>query len=711
MPLLHLHPLPYRCKTGKLFSWILDNSGLKKQNIGKISIQWCHGEIEIPVNFGARLASKLNGLIFEDQSVEAWFEDSEISHSENQHFQKLLQLVSIEARAEANRIQEEMDRHGSKEKNHSSATFNHLVISETKYGLGAQIIVTLKNSNVHQTLPKTRLRVGSPILLSETPKKNEPVLRGVISHLTPTYLQVSFSEINSSALEGAKYRLDLAEDEVSRQREKLALRRVNSADCNRIAELRTIFLGELDFSFKPAKSFSPINPNLNSSQIEAIQFALSAKDIAIIHGPPGTGKTTTVVELIQQAIRNGERVLACAPSNLAVDNLLQRLVVAQEKVVRLGNLVRITSHLREFSLDGLVEINPDFRRARKLKREAEALVSKAKKESRRFVSREEREGIFEKADNLRSDAQRIEKQVLNSILDKASVICSTLHGLDSRILQSRYFDLLVVDEAGQCTEPAAWIPIPRCNRVVLAGDHCQLPPTVISGEAVKKGYHISLMERLVKKNGTRIAHRLNTQYRMHQDIMGFSSCEFYEQSLVAHESVVNHLLSEMGGVEGNDLTNSAVHFIDTSGSGYNEQAEIDGNSIFNKEEGHLVNRKVKALVNAGVPLEKIAILTPYAAQVRLLRDLVEASEVEVSTIDGYQGRENEVVLISFVRSNPKKEIGFLADVRRMNVALTRARRKLMVFGDSSTISGHEFYDRLLDYFDRIGAYYGVWDED
>ena len=277
------------------------------------------------------------------------------------------------------------------------------------------------------------------------------------------------------------------------------------------------------------------------------------------------------------------------------------------------------------------------------------------------------------------------------------------------ILGDREFDLVVIDEAAQSTEPACWIPLLRSKRVVLAGDHCQLPPTIQSHEAVRAGFSVSMMERLVARFGNTIAKRLTTQYRMHKQIMQFSSDEFYDSELVCADTVKEHLLSDLPHVSKTDLTQTAIRFDDTAGSDCIEKAEADGDSRENPGEAEYVARQVAELIAIGVTPNEIAVITPYAAQVRLLRNLIADPAVEVDTVDGFQGREKEAIVISLVRSNPNGELGFLNDTRRMNVALTRARRKLIVFGDSSTLANHEFYLRLLEYFEQQAAYGTIWE--
>jgi predicted DNA helicase len=433
------------------------------------------------------------------------------------------------------------------------------------------------------------------------------------------------------------------------------------------------------------------------------------------------------VEVIRQAVARGEKVLACAPSNLAVDNLFERLLAHGEKAVRLGHPARVLPALRAHTLDLIVDSHPELRVARKLIREAAALRDKASKYTRAKPAPGARREMRREAREMVQDARRLEDQIVAQILDGATVLLATTTGLDSAILGPRTFDLAVIDEACQSTEPGCWIPLVRCRRLVLAGDHCQLPPTVLSPEAVREGFGVSLLERLIDHWGEGVSRRLTVQYRMHRRIMEFSSREFYEGSLEADPSVCEHLLQDLPQVQPGELTESPLRFIDTAGAGYDEELEPDGESRRNVGEAELAARQVRALLAAGVAPGEIAVISPYAAQVRLLREKLRPpgpasasgaclkagttnGELEIDTVDGFQGREKEAVVISLVRSNGQGEIGFLADVRRMNVALTRARRKLLVIGDSATLGGHPFYQRLLDYFESCGAYHTVWEE-
>jgi predicted DNA helicase len=449
---------------------------------------------------------------------------------------------------------------------------------------------------------------------------------------------------------------------------------------------------------------------LNETQQAAVRFALAAQDAALIHGPPGTGKTTAVVEVIRRAVHRGQKVLACAPSNLAVDNIFERLLAAGERAVRLGHPARVLPELRSHTLDLLVDQHPDVRLARKLVKEARGLFRRADRYTRAKPPPGARRETRQEAKSLLDDARRLERQAVEHILDTADVLCATLTGLDSEVLGTRRFDLGLIDEACQSVEPGCWSPLLRCERVVLAGDHCQLPPTVVSPEAASVGLGVSLFERLMALHGPSISRRLTVQYRMHEQIMDFSSLEFYDGELEAAPSVRRHLLADLPGIAAMPMTQTPVELLDTAGAGFDEEVEAEGESRLNREEAALVARKTRQLLEAGVAPEDIAVITPYAAQVRLLRDQLRVPGLEIDSVDGFQGREKEAVVISLVRSNPNGEIGFLADIRRMNVALTRARRKLLIIGDSATLASHPFYARLIEYCERLGAYRTVWEE-
>lgn len=624
------------------------------------------------------------------------------------YFRRLIRCIDLEGAEEAQEIVRRRQQATGTAAERTGTSLLGLAIRDEVGGFGGRVAVTLGKRDRRVDLPWTRLGAGTPVIVSEENINDATGWRGVVTDRDRSSITIALLESPESTNDRPTYRVDVSSDEVARQRQRDALRKVSAAERGRLAVLKRRLLGEEPPEFSERRAWAPLS-QLDNSQRAAVDLALSADDVAIIHGPPGTGKTTTVVELIRQAIRRGEKVLACAPSNLAVDNLLERLLAHGERALRIGHPARVMPALREQTLDVQVESHPSLKLAREWTKEAFSLRRQASRYVRTPPAAGTRRDLRAEARKLLDDARQMEVGLVNHLLDSATVICATLTGLNDDILGDRQFDLVVIDEAAQSTEPTCWIPLLRSRRVVLAGDHCQLPPTILSHEARREGFQVSLMERLVERLGTTVAQRLMTQYRMHDQIMRFSSDEFYESSLIAAESVRQHLLADLLETAPSPLTQCAVRFYDTAGSGCEEQAELDGSSLQNPGEAGYVARQVEELLTAGVKPTEIAVITPYSAQARLLRDLIASQGVEVDTVDGFQGREKEAIVISLVRSNTKGEVGFLSDTRRMNVALTRARRKLIVFGDSSTLANHEFYLRLLEYFEREDVYGTVWE--
>ena len=624
----------------------------------------------------------------------------------DEHFQRLADWIDLESVAEAERLNERRKRQKGPDAEKSGETLLDLVVTDEDAGLGGRYLITLVKRNRTLQLPWNRLRVGSPVVLAANDDYSGDACQGVVTAISRRSIQVAVNDWP----EAERLRIDLSPDEVTRKRMLNALKRAKEAR-GRTKELRDILLGERDLSFKDEEQCQ-FDAELNESQQSAIRFALSASDVAIIHGPPGTGKTTTIVELICQAIAKGQKVLACAPSNTAVDNLLEKLVDARQKTVRLGHPARVSTRLQDYTLDAQVARHELTGLIREMQREVEGLFRQAGKFTRvtraKPVHGAKRE-MRQEAKRLKADIRMLEQQAIDSIVDNADVVCATTT-LDESLLGDRRFDLVVVDEACQSTEPGSWMPVLRADRLVLAGDHCQLPPTVLSKQAAKEGLEVSLLERLVGLYGDRITRRLKVQYRMHDQIMDFSSGQFYDGTLQSHDSVSGHLLSDLDYVDEQFVTLDPVTFIDSAGAGWEEELEPDGLSKRNLQEAELVIRKVAELQDAGLRGRDIGVIAPYAAQVRWLRQNSPDERVEIDTVDGFQGREKEAVIISMVRSNAEGEIGFLSDARRMNVALTRARRKLIVIGDSATVGGNEFFAAMLEYFESIGAYHTVWEE-
>jgi ATP-dependent RNA/DNA helicase IGHMBP2 len=703
---LQIDSLPARITKGALLRWILDTEEVRKQQVGTIEIFGRHASVDIPESAGPRLAKRLDGQPLNGRTTLVWFEAPNEDNDSSGHFTKLTRWLDMERSAEARQAAEWQQTSGDQD---SSTALMNLVIRSEDTGLGGHVLLILGRRSPMQPLPATQLSVGSPIRIAEQGQQGGSAQRGIVTKLDKNEIEIALSKAPSTETDKPLYRIDAADDETAMRRSRAALSRARHAQSDRLSELRDVCLGLKEPAFNTPARLRFEDANLNESQRAAVTFADSAKDIAVIHGPPGTGKTRTLVELIRQAILQGQKVLVCAPSNLGVDNLFERLLDRGTNAVRVGHLARVLPHLRDQCLSSLVPKHRDVRLIKKFRAEAADLFRKADKDSRN-MDRNTRQSLREEARDLLTDAREVEANIAEEILDRAEVVCATNTGISSDLLGARRFDLVVIDEACQCSEPSCWIPLLRAGRLILAGDHCQLPPTVISQAAADEGFAISMQERLVRLYGDRVCKPLLVQYRMHEDIMRYSSTQFYDDSLRADDSVAGHLLHDLPGVTSDELTDRAVRFIDTSGSSYEEERETAGNSLGNPMEAVLAIRKAMDLIGLGVRPQDIAIITPYTAQVRLLREQMKNEAVEIGSIDGFQGREKEAVILSLVRSNPDNEIGFLRDTRRMNVALTRARRKLIVIGDSATIANHPFYSGLLSHFDTLGAYHGVWDE-
>lgn len=622
--------------------------------------------------------------------------------SVDQYFDTLERWLELEGEAERARMarRRQIRSHSDVEK--TGETIVQLRITDQQTGLAGRVLIDLAKAH-GGPLPMNRLKVGSPVVLSDYDDPQDEGIAGVVSGRRQDSIQVATEQWP----EGRRFRLDLSPDETTRRRQLAAMAQARVAG-GRPGRLRDLLLGRRPMRFDDREPEVEFASKLNQSQQSAVRFALSARDVAVLHGPPGTGKTTTLAEVVYQSVARGERVLACAPSNTAVDNLLEKLVPLVPNVVRVGHPARVFESLRGHTLDEQVADDPSADVIKEMRREVEQLMRAASRDHRGRHGGRRRRELYAEAGRLRGQIRGFERSVIRSVLDAADVICTTTT-IDDDLIGNRDFDLVVLDESCQCTEPGVWQAALRGQRIVFAGDHCQLPPTVLSEQAARQGMRQSLMQRLIEREGESVYRRLIVQYRMHQQIMHFSSQMFYESSLRADDSVATHRLCDLPGVTASPLTETPLELIDTAGAEFTEQREPDGESKLNPREAELIVQLVDELRQAGLVNEQLAIIAPYAAQVRRLRDSLPDSGLEIDTVDGFQGREKEAVLLTMVRSNDAGEIGFLSDTRRTNVALTRARRKLVVVGDSATLGSHPFYAALLEYFESQGAYHSVWE--
>ncbi len=434
-----------------------------------------------------------------------------------------------------------------------------------------------------------------------------------------------------------------------------------------------------------------VNQYLNDSQQQAVKAILADENITIVHGPPGTGKTTTLIEAIIQLVKTGEKVLVSAPSNTAVDNIAKGLIRANLQVLRLGNTSKVDEEIFSATPEGKLANASQQKEIKNLKKRAEEFRRMALKYKRSFgkAEREQRNLLFKEVKNIRAEIKNLQAYNEEKLYREAQVICGTPIGLYDAKLNQINFGTLVIDEAGQCIEPLAWCIFPLANKYVLAGDHLQLPPTVLSNDAAVMGLNISILETSVQANNNIFL--LSTQYRMRKSIAGFSASYFYKGLLqtAAH------------------LSDTGIHitFIDTAGSGYNEIQGSNGMSLQNEGELTIAQKLVEL---SELDILQTAFISPYSGQVSAAKEILP-NGMRVSTIDSFQGQEKEIIILSLVRSNDEGEIGFLKDYRRMNVAITRAKEQLFIIGDSATLGGNPFYNSLLVYIEQHGNYQTVWD--
>ena len=459
------------------------------------------------------------------------------------------------------------------------------------------------------------------------------------------------------------------------------------------------YLRDLFYSSQKAETFTfaPLSfPFLNVSQERAVNEVLRAKDVAVVHGPPGTGKTTTLVEAIYETLRRENQVLVCAQSNMAVDWISEKLVDRGINVLRIGNPTKVNDKMLSFTYERRFESHPDYPQLWAIRKSIRQLRANRKRGDHSF---------HQKLERLKERETELELRIRNQLFREARVIASTLVGSANRLLDGMKFGTLFIDEAAQALEAACWIPMRRATRVILAGDHCQLPPTIKSVAAMKGGLDKTLMQRIVERKPEAVT-LLKMQYRMNEAIMRFSSDWFYHGEVEAAPMVKYRGILDL---------DKAIEWKDTSADTSHEQFVGDNFGRINKEEAQLTLLTLaEYFVRIGrqrIIDERIdvGIISPYRAQVQYLRHLIKKTDfykpfrkiIAVNTVDGFQGQERDIIVISMVRSNEEGQIGFLRDLRRMNVAITRARMKLIILGDSATLTRHPFYRRLKEYIDSL----------
>jgi len=629
------------------------------------------------------------------------------------YFRRLLQLLQIEKEEDRRSYDRLTQTLSVQERRENGMTWYPIAIKDTELGRGDYLTVEVERTTHQDLIHQFRYGMSAALFSNHDPKADR--VEGTISHISGNRLKIALrtDELPQWSKNG-KLGIDAVFDENSYQEMEAALKLAPAmAEKKETSHLINILTGNKKptFHFPVSLTFPP---GLNDTQKAALEKIIAANELAIVHGPPGTGKTTTLVQAIKVMIQQErQQILVVAPSNAAVDLLSERLSDEEVNVVRVGNPARVNERQMALTLDNKMAVHSSSKEIKRLKKQAAEYRDMAHKYKRSFgpAEREQRKALFTEARNISKEVEKIEQYIIDDVLAKAEVITATLVGANHYTIRQLKYNTVVIDEAGQALEPACWIPILKAQKLVMAGDHHQLPPTIKSTEAAQKGLDRTLMEKSVAAY-PEVVVLLEEQYRMNETIMGFPSKEFYKGRLQAHSSVAQHLLFP---------ADQPLAFIDTAGCGFEEKNE--GTSISNPEEAAFLVKHLTHFVNelkticAPGEFPGIAVISPYRHQVEVLKELVHSSSglqetiaaIAVNTTDSFQGQERDVVYISMTRSNPDSVIGFLSEIRRMNVAMTRARKKLVVIGDSATLSQSSFYADFIAYAQEHNTYVSAWE--
>ncbi|MFL5400406.1 MAG: AAA domain-containing protein [Myxococcales bacterium] len=609
------------------------------------------------------------------------------------HFLRLIGLLDAERAADRKRFEDAAARLSLRER-----AARGFAIAEAEpveeSGLSGRAVVAYA-APPGRELGGAQIGVGSLVRVVPRRAAEDETPTGVVARRTRSRVSVAFDEAPPDWATEGRVALELQPSPVTHDRLLGAVRRMQEQ-----ARWHSVLRGD------PLRSGEAPQPvaaaKLNAEQLAAVELAERAQDLALVHGPPGTGKTTVLVEIIRRAAARKTPVLACAPSNLAVDNLVERLAAAGVRPVRLGHPARVLETVLDHTLEARVREHEQGRIAADLVREALKMRDASRKQrTKRGPGRfSESRAMEREARALFAEAREREDRAEADVLERAEVVLATLTGVDTPALRGRRFELAVVDEATQAIEPAAYLALLRADRAVLAGDHLQLAPTVLSTVAQKGGLGVSLFERMAVSHPSAMV-TLAEQHRMNDRILRYPNKALYGGALRSHPDVAAHSIDD-----------APLEVIDTAGRGFEEETPEASDSKANEGEAALAVAEVERIIQKGVRPEDIAVIAPYEAQVQRLRQVLAGridEGLEIDTVDGFQGREKEAVVVTLVRSNDEGDLGFLADIRRMNVALTRARKKLVVIGDSATVSRHPFYEAFFRDAEENGAWRSAWD--
>jgi len=629
-----------------------------------------------------------------------------------EYFKKLQDLLNTEREEDLQSYLKLTENTSAADRRALGLTWYPIAVRNTEIGRGDYLTVELERTT-HQDFSH-QFRFGSAVVLFSNHDAKEDRIEGIITHQSGSRMKISLrvDELPDWTRNG-KLGVDLLFDNNSYDEMQNALKQATNLAENDTENklIRILTKGEKP-SFRGEEKF--IIPNtLNDSQQLAVNKIVSADHLAVVHGPPGTGKTTTLVHAIKSLAKHSDqKILVVAPSNTAVDLLTEKLAAEGLKVIRVGNPARVSERLLAATLDHQMADYAEMKTIKALKKQASEYKNMAHKYKRSFgkAEREQRIALFDEAHKIGKEVEKTEQYIMDNLFTKAQIITATLVGANHYTVRNLKYNTIIIDEAGQALEPACWIPILKAQKVILAGDHFQLSPTIKSNEAARNGLSNTLLEKAINLHPEAVV-LLKEQYRMNKDIMGYSSQVFYNNELKAHHSVADHVLF---------AGDQPIQFIDTAGCSYDEK--LDGTSTTNPDEAAFLVKHLTHLVSnlTAQPLgsfPSVAIVSPYKQQVQILKALVQENEIliphldkiAVNTIDSFQGQERDVVYISLTRSNGEGSIGFLSDTRRMNVAMTRAKKKLVIVGDSSTLSKSKFYASFIQYAEKLNAYHSAWE--
>lgn len=628
-----------------------------------------------------------------------------------QQLTRTLELLQMERNADLEQYRQKVLLRSLTQRTKEGTTWYPVTLKRFYIGTGERPIIEIERTNQFDQPHSFQSGKLVSVFSNASGKPEKEHINGVINYVRDNTMVVTLNGDDfPDWIEDSLMGVDVMFDEMTYREMEYAMKEVIDAEQSRLQHLRDLLLGFGKAGVNPSVFKLDGLTILNDSQLNALNTMLQAQDVAFIHGPPGTGKTTTLVQVIKQTIRHENQVLVSAPSNAAIDLLADKLSEQGISVIRIGHPARVTEQSLSKTLDAKIAAHASYQELRTLRKKMEELRGVALKYKRHFGYHEkmQRKLLMQEVKALKADADMLEFYIINDLLQNTQAICCTLVGSSHPVLRGKRFKTVFIDEAAQALEPACWIPIMRTQRVIFAGDHQQLPPTIKSIEAAREGLSKTLFEKGINAQH-HCASMLKVQYRMNEHIMAFSSKVFYEGKLVAHESVRHGLLQPHQW---------PVEFIDTAGCGYAEKQDPETLSRSNEEEASLLIHVIEELireVGESIWLEEkitLGVITPYRAQVDYLKKLADHSPIlsalrkliTIDTVDAFQGQEREVIAISFVRSNDKSEVGFLGDIRRTNVAMTRARKKLVMVGDSATLGSHSFYTDIIDFVQANGFY-------